>query len=120
MKYDTLLEYHMDHDHRVTTDGSGHSWVVVQSGCNLGGHLETVIRCAKAPGWGVVHLEATGETLIPTYAYDRVVVAGLRLSLASVGMREAGRSGGSAKSEAKARSSAENGKKGGRPKKTEE
>jgi len=63
-------------DYRVRTDGTGRSWVEVPPGDDLGGHLDTVRRCAVVDSWGCGKAEH-GITLIPTYAYDRVVVAGL-------------------------------------------
>lgn len=83
MKYETLLALHMDPAHRsyrVTTDGTGRSWVEVPNGDTLGGHLETVIRMATVDDWPVIDRPTQHMRLIPTYAYDRVVVAGLRCS----------------------------------------
>lgn len=83
MKYETLLSLHMDPAHRgyrVTTDGTGKSWVEVPHGDNLGGHIDTVKRLCRVEGWGIIDRPTQGKTLVPTYAYDRVVVAGLRCS----------------------------------------
>jgi hypothetical protein len=77
----TLYEYHMKYDLRVRTDGTGKSWVEVPDGNDLGGHLSTVERCATVHGWPVIR--RNGLRLVPTYAYDRVVVAGVRFSLPS-------------------------------------
>lgn len=74
-KYATLLAWHQEHSLKVLAYGSGHSYVVVPDGEDLGGHLETVLRLATVPGW--VPIKEPGRTLVPTYAYDRVVVAGL-------------------------------------------
>lgn len=80
MKYETLLALHMERDYRVTTDGTGKSWVEVPYGDDLSGHLDTVKRCSRIAGWEVIDRPAHRLTLVPTYAYDRVVVAGLRCS----------------------------------------
>src|SRR5574343_922334 len=74
-RYPTLLAWHLKHSLQVMTYGTGHSYVIVPEGEDLGGHLDTVIRCAGVPGWQPIH--EPGRLLIPTYAYDRVVVAGL-------------------------------------------
>lgn len=119
MKYDTLLSYHMDHGQslRVIRDAN-HSWVEVKKGNDLGGHLAVVIRSANIEGWGVIDREVSGVLLVPTYAYDRVVVAGLRCAADIAPIM--GKIGGSMTSETKKKSSAENGRKGGRPKRMEE
>jgi hypothetical protein len=75
----TLLEYHIQHGLKVITYGPGRSYVVVPKGDDLWGNLETVLRCSAADDW--TPIEEDEYTLVPTYAYDRVVVAGLRCGL---------------------------------------
>lgn len=77
---DTLLDLHMTRDYRVITDGTGKSWVEIPMGDNLGGHLDTVRRKCTVQDWQPIEQPAKNLLLIPTYAYDRVVVAGLRCS----------------------------------------
>ena len=117
MKYNTLIDMHMDPAHkgyRVTTDGTGKSWLEVPTGDTLGGHIDTVLKVAKVGGWQVIASPTKNVLLIPTYAYDRVVVAGLRCSAP---LSFGGKALGSIRSDAKAAAARENGKKGGRPKK---
>ena len=78
MKYDTLLAWHMEHDLPVETYGTGHSYVVVPDGEDLGGQIGAVLSCAICREWGVITDMRRHVRLIPTYAYDRVVIAGLR------------------------------------------
>lgn len=75
-KYETLAEAHINgaSNHRVITHGNGHSYVQVHG--DLYGHLATVQRVANVEGW-TPYTDAHGVLHIPTYAYDRVVVAGL-------------------------------------------
>lgn len=72
----TLLEYHMQNSLPVVTYAGGKSYVIVPKDDDLWGNLETVLKCATVDGWEVI--EKNDVILIPTYAYDRVVVAGLR------------------------------------------
>ena len=76
-RYPTLLAWHMVHSLRVETYGTGRSYVVVPDGETMGGHLETVKKCVTVDDWGVIDDRLHKRLLIPIYAYDRVVVAGL-------------------------------------------
>lgn len=75
-EFPTLASWHMKHSLKVTTTGTGRSYVVVPYGEDLSGHMETVKQLCTIPGW-TVHFNSK-HLLVPTYAYDRVVVAGLR------------------------------------------
>lgn len=64
-------------DHAIETHANGRSYVVVPYEDDLGGHLETVKHCANVSDWGIIDKPLQKVLLVPTYAYDRVVVAGL-------------------------------------------
>lgn len=74
-----LLEFHIQNSLPVVSYSGGKSYVAVPRGNDLWGNLSTVLRCATVDGWGVIKKDDV--ILIPTYAYDRVVVAGLRCGI---------------------------------------
>jgi hypothetical protein len=74
----TLAEYHMNHNLQVVSLG-GKSYVKVPAGDDLWGNIDVVKKCATVMSWPV--LEDESQILVPTYAYDRVVVASLWCSV---------------------------------------
>lgn len=79
---ETLLEWHQRHELEVVTDGTVRSWVVVPYGQSMDGHLGTCIRMCSDPAWHVIDQPERHRMLLPTYGYDRVVVAGVRCGAA--------------------------------------
>lgn len=73
----TLAELHIagKTNYRVMTDGTGRSYIVAPLGDQIHGHLPKLLKLANVAGW--TPLVVSGKQWIPTYAYDRLVVAGL-------------------------------------------
>ena len=117
-KCPSLLEYHLSllRDGKtleMITDNTGRSWLKVPKGDTLGGHIGTVMKASRVCGWGVRSDISSGSYLIPTYAYHFELARALDISNFS---RFGGKVLGGISTPKKAKSSRENGKKGGRPK----
>jgi len=74
-KKKSLLEWNVGKHLEVVTAEGGRNYYVVPEGEDMGGHLESIKAHANVEGWGV--MERDGDLLIPTYAYDRILVATL-------------------------------------------
>jgi hypothetical protein len=71
----SIIEWHKTNPlERVTLDGEK-DYYSIPKGENMGGHLDTICKHANVEGWGVI--DSADRLLIPTYAYDRILVANL-------------------------------------------
>lgn len=73
----SLAELHVagQTNYRVITDGAGLSFLEVGAGDNIGGYKDKILKLCTVATWQP--FERGGKQYIPTYAYDRLVVAGL-------------------------------------------
>lgn len=112
-EYLSLLDYHLARreEYKIFTN-DGRSWLMVPDNDTMGGHLTLVMEAACVPGWQVTKLTSQNINLIPTYAYDHILVSCLvGKTAASIRSKILG----SITTPKKANASRINGKKGGRP-----
>jgi hypothetical protein len=74
-KTKSLLDWHTTHHIEVSTLDGGRSYYVISKGEDINGFLDTISKHANIEGWGVIEKE--GTVMVPTYAYDRILVASL-------------------------------------------
>lgn len=75
VKTKTLMEWHAENHLEVVALDGGKNYYVVPVGEDMGGHLDGVMNHANVENWKVIEKE--GKLFIPTYAYDRILVATL-------------------------------------------
>lgn len=72
-----LIQVHLERSYRVSTWAHGRSYVEIPTGDTAGGNLAQLLRLSTVEGWRSSITADGRRWLIPTYVWDRLVVAGL-------------------------------------------